>query len=203
MRYEGKIVRWNDEKGFGFVLPKMGGQPVFVHVRGFSDRERRPFDEALVSYELGSDVKGRCCAVNVVFADEGKVVRELRVSVLPILLSIAFLIFMGGLVWSGRVPIVIAVGYLMFSLIAFGAYALDKDAAENRRWRMPEKKLFILGLAGGWPGAVLAQQLLRHKSSKREFQVVFWFTVVLNCGALFWLLSPDGASVRALLDGVI
>ena len=42
MRYQGKIIKWNDEKGFGFVVPKGGNQPVFVHVRAFSNRQRRP-----------------------------------------------------------------------------------------------------------------------------------------------------------------
>ena len=46
--------------------------------------------------------------------------------------------------------------------------------------RTPERTLLLLGLMGGWPGAFLAQRTLRHKSSKRAFQMKFWFTVVLN-----------------------
>jgi uncharacterized membrane protein YsdA (DUF1294 family) len=34
----------------------------------------------------------------------------------------------------------------------------------------------------------LAQQNMRHKSSKTEFRAVYWLTIVLHCGALvFWL----------------
>ena len=39
-----------------------------------------------------------------------------------------------------------------------------------------------LSLIGGWPGALIAQQVLRHKSRKEEFRFVFWLTVVINVG---------------------
>ena len=81
-------------------------------------------------------------------------------------------------------PMVLAV-YIWLSLLAFIAYAVDKSAAINGRWRTPEKTLHLLGLAGGWPGALLAQQLLRHKCSKPSFVAVFWFTVAINIAGFF------------------
>jgi uncharacterized membrane protein YsdA (DUF1294 family) len=58
-------------------------------------------------------------------------------------------------------------------------------------------------VVGGWPGALAAQRLLRHKSSKQEFQTVFWVTVVVNCGALGWLFTAPGAELlRSVLSGV-
>ena len=104
---------------------------------------------------------------------------------------------------SITVPVVISSVYLVLSLATFLAYALDKSAAVAGRSRTPEKILHLFGLAGGWPGALLAQQLLRHKSSKRAFQTVFWITVTLNCGALAWLASSYGAGARALLNRMI
>ena len=76
--------------------------------------------------------------------------------------------------------------YFAASVITFMVYALDKSAARqgNGRRRVPERTLHLLGMVGGWPGALLAQKLLRHKSRKRAFQIVFWMTVALNCGAL-------------------
>jgi len=79
--------------------------------------------------------------------------------------------------------------YAAASLVAFGAYALDKSAARRAARRTPESVLLLLGLAGGWPGALVAQRLLHHKTRKTRFQVVFWSTVVLNCGALWWWTS--------------
>jgi uncharacterized membrane protein YsdA (DUF1294 family) len=69
---------------------------------------------------------------------------------------------------------------LGLSLLTFLAYAVDKSAAINGRWRTREKTLHLLSVAGGWPGALLAQQLLRHKCSKPSFVAVFWITVAAN-----------------------
>ncbi|WP_293937380.1 DUF1294 domain-containing protein [Iodobacter sp.] len=82
----------------------------------------------------------------------------------------------------------IAGGYLLMSIVAFIAYAVDKSAAKNNRWRTQESTLHFLGLLGGWPGALLAQWVLRHKSKKAAFMVVFWATVLINCVALAWFL---------------
>lgn len=88
--------------------------------------------------------------------------------------------------------------YVVVSVITFAAYAADKAAAQQRGWRTPESTLHLLALVGGWPGALLAQQRLRHKSSKPSFRSTFWVTVVLNVGALVFLASPMG---RGLLSG--
>lgn len=78
---------------------------------------------------------------------------------------------------------------LLLNAVAFGAYAADKQAAVQQRWRTPEKTLHLLGLLGGWPAAGLAQQVLRHKSSKPAFRTVYWLTGVLHCVALaLWVV---------------
>ena len=74
--------------------------------------------------------------------------------------------------------------YALASLACFGAYAMDKSAARSRSRRTPERSLLLLGLVGGWPGALLAQRMLRHKTAKTSFQVKFWLTVVANIGVL-------------------
>ena len=78
--------------------------------------------------------------------------------------------------------------YLAASLVTFVVYALDKSAAKAGRWRTPEKTLHILALIGGWPGAMLAQQKLRHKSQKQPFRAIFWLTVAINLAALTLLI---------------
>ncbi|WP_294772326.1 DUF1294 domain-containing protein [uncultured Rhodoferax sp.] len=80
------------------------------------------------------------------------------------------------------------------SLLTFLVYAWDKSAARARRWRTPESTLHLMALAGGWPGALLAQQWLRHKSVKPAFRAVFWATVVLNVALWLWLCSALGRS---------
>ena len=77
------------------------------------------------------------------------------------------------------------------SLLCFLAYAKDKSAARSGGRRTKESTLLILGLLCGWPGAVMAQQLLRHKSTKTSFQIAFWVTVVLNVAGFLALSSPQ------------
>ena len=84
----------------------------------------------------------------------------------------------------------IAAAYAGMSLLTFIIYAIDKAAARAQRRRTPESTLHLLALACGWPGALLAQQWLRHKSSKARFRGVFWLTVVANVAAFVWLCAP-------------
>jgi uncharacterized membrane protein YsdA (DUF1294 family) len=85
----------------------------------------------------------------------------------------------------------IGVLYLFFSVIAFVTYARDKSAAKKGQRRVPEQRLLVLGIVGGWPGALLAQQMLRHKTAKRSFQLQFWVSVVINVLALGWLIMAN------------
>ena len=81
--------------------------------------------------------------------------------------------------------------YLGASLLACVFYAIDKAAARAGRDRISEAMLLSLGLVGGWPGAIVAQQLLRHKTTKRSFRIRFWLSVAGNVAAFAWLvLTP-------------
>ena len=95
-----------------------------------------------------------------------------------------------SVVWP--VPLWLAGVYLVLSLITFAVYAADKRAAQTGAWRVSEKNLLLLGLVGGWPGAIVAQQQLRHKSAKAEFRAAFWATVWLNAAGFVVLFSPWG-----------
>jgi uncharacterized membrane protein YsdA (DUF1294 family)/cold shock CspA family protein len=193
MRYQGKITNWKDDQGFGFITPNGGGKQVFVHIKSFSKRQQRPLDNEIVTYELKADANGRAHAENVAFVSERKsaATSSQRSNILPILTA-AFLVFLAGAVSAGKLPFAVLGLYLATSAIAFGAYALDKSAAKNDRWRTQENTLHLFALIGGWPGALVAQRLLRHKSKKQSFQTVFLATVFLNCGALYWLFTSSG-----------
>ncbi len=66
---------------------------------------------------------------------------------------------------------------VIVSGITYVLYARDKGKSKDGGWREPERVLQFFALLGGWPGAFLAQQRLRHKSSKVSFQLVFWLIV--------------------------
>lgn len=76
--------------------------------------------------------------------------------------------------------IVLALDVLVMSTVTFLHYAWDKRRAGRGGWRVPEHRLHLLALFGGWPGALIGRRLLRHKSRKTRFRVVFWLTVVLH-----------------------
>ncbi len=93
-----------------------------------------------------------------------------------------------ALVW--RVPVWVAGLYLIMSVACFITYAVDKSAAVAGRRRISEDALIFFGLVGGWPGAIIAQQVLRHKSIKAEFRSSFWGSVVVNVVFFIALNSP-------------
>jgi uncharacterized membrane protein YsdA (DUF1294 family) len=80
------------------------------------------------------------------------------------------------------VPSWAGVLYAGASAACFALYAIDKSAARAGRERIPESVLLSLGLVGGWPGAIVAQQVFRHKTAKWTFRVRFWISVVANVG---------------------
>lgn len=188
MRLRGKLTKWKDDKGFGFITPIRGGPQVFVHIKAFTNQHRRPVGNEFVIYETVSDATGRIRAEHVEFmGDDSKKAAEGWMIALTI--ALLFLIFVGVSVFIGQLPFVVLALYLVFSFISFLVYRHDKSAAQQNRWRTGEGTLILLGLIGGWPGAVVAQQFFHHKTKKRSFQIAFWLTVLLNCFGLVLLLS--------------
>jgi uncharacterized membrane protein YsdA (DUF1294 family)/cold shock CspA family protein len=205
MRFEGIVKTWNDERGFGFIEPTQGGQEVFVHIKALAQRGRRLAVKQRVTFEveLGPGGKKRARSVELVQVARAQPASRLASTAqwgtatlfaIPAFLALYVLV---GLLW--RPPLVLAAVYAGTSALTFFAYALDKSAAQRNAWRTPESTLHGLALVGGWPGALLAQQLLRHKSAKAEFRSAFWVTVVLNVAAFVALCSPLGRAWRAAL----
>lgn len=95
----------------------------------------------------------------------------------------------------------LALLYGLMSLICFIAYYRDKRFAVRGERRIPEARLHLYELMGGWPGGLLAQRLIRHKNRKLGYQVRFWLIVLshlLLAGVVLWLAYwPE--SLRTLL----
>jgi len=113
--------------------------------------------------------------------------RDLSRPLPPALSWIVLLAFVAALVVTVAVLDVswwLPAWYGVLSLAAFTSYGADKGAARRGAPRMSEHSLLTIGLVGGWPGALVAQQLFRHKTRKRTFRRAFWTTVVVNVLAL-------------------
>ncbi|HWH73953.1 MAG TPA: cold shock and DUF1294 domain-containing protein [Methylibium sp.] len=214
MTHTGEIVRWDADRGFGFIRPAGGGQDVFVHQRA-CQASLRPAVGLRVSYELfdnylgkgprAVDVRpaGAAAPAGRPAARRSRPPREAAALPRPAWPGLALAALGAGLVAWGmveqRLPPITPLIALLLSLVTFFVYWGDKQAATRGAWRTPESSLHLLSLAGGWPGAWWAQTLLRHKSSKRAFLSVYWATVLLNVGALVaWI---RGAIPAGLLPG--
>jgi len=203
-RTKGTISFWNDKKEYGFINPLDGGKRVFIHIRSFANRSRHPKSGQIVSYALSTDKQGRPCAIKATLAGD-RLPQKTKHSddTISITSATIFLLFVAATVITEKLPFVILTAYILASLITFITYAIDKSAAKKGNWRTPESTLHMLSLLGGWPGAILAQQKLRHKSQKQPFRAIFWLTVITNCGAFVWLLTPDGiTTIKSILAGI-
>jgi len=196
VRLKGKVTNWNAKRRFGFVTPIEGGERVFLHITAIFDR-RPPADGDIVTYELALDEKERPRAVRVKQSLPTQPKSPVFGSI-PLVVALLFVLFIIGATVAGRLPLPIIATYGVLGILTFLSYWFDKAAAQRGQWRTKESYLLFLGLAGGWPGAVVAQRVLRHKSRKQSFQVAFWGTVVMNSIALGWLLTDSGSKALAL-----
>ncbi len=194
MAMKGRIKKWNADKGFGFIQPLEGGDDLFFHVSAMRDRSLLPQINQLVTFEPGTDKDNRPRAESVVLA--GTSVRRQNKNqhtnshvVIPVL---ALFIVLGVVAMIGLLPWQLPLLMGLLSIWTFIAYAIDKAAAQADRRRTPESTLHLLALLGGWPGALCAQSLLRHKSVKAAFRNVFWWTVAINLGLVGFLASNPG-----------
>jgi len=186
-RLRGKLTKWKDDRGFGFITPLRGGRQVFVHIKAFSNQHRRPTENEFVTYEIVCDESGRLRAEHVeLIGDDSMNATEGWMIALTI--ALLFFIFVGVLVFIGHLPFLVLALYMVASVISFLVYRHDKSAAQQNQWRTGEGTLILFGLLGGWPGALVAQQFFHHKTKKRSFRIAFWATVLLNCVGLgLWL----------------
>lgn len=208
MRNKGSIAKWNDERGFGFISPSEGGSSLFVHISSFPRGDRRPSVNEAVSYTLAFDSHGRPQANEVRFivgSPSSSLMRQIpRLGIaVPIAFAISFLTALAALAAVGWLEMSWLALYYGASIITYGVYARDKTAAQNAGRRTSELTLHLMSLVGGWPGALIAQVLLRHKTRKLSFLIGYWFTVIVNCIALGVIVGKGVSPVKILLGAAV
>ncbi len=191
MRYSGSLISWKDERGFGFIAVDQDQSQVFVHISAFPCAAGRPQLQQKFQFEIEETADGKKRAIKLVLLQANSAIQAPEPSnenakgssfaakaSWVVLLGFALLwlfIAIKWQVWSGFYLV-----YAVMSGFCYLLYGRDKKAAIAGQWRTQEDALILLGFLCGWPGAILAQQFLRHKTSKIEFQLLFWISVVLN-----------------------
>jgi uncharacterized membrane protein YsdA (DUF1294 family)/cold shock CspA family protein len=226
MRKQGTIARWDAARGFGFIRGQSSGADVFFHMRDVRGG-LQPREGAVVTFEeIHVGGKGpRAMAIEAMSAEQGLTSSPARSrdenkdtpqrrpqkqspasAAGPgfgpmLLISMAYGGLMLWAVWRSLLPWWTLPASFVLNLLTFWVYWADKRAAQTGQWRTPENTLQLLALAGGWPGAWLAQQISRHKSSKQSFRDIYWLMVFVHgllVGAwLFW--PPLRSSLAAWL----
>ncbi|QQL45734.1 DUF1294 domain-containing protein [Sulfuriroseicoccus oceanibius] len=177
-RFGATLTQWKDEKGFGY-LDHDGGR-LFLHIKDFSEHHKRPEPGDQITYELGTDQKGRPCAVNAIHVNDGGKVTTRTLGTLGLLTLIPLI---AGWKLSNTYQNIALYGcglVFVINIITYLTYKGDKQKAKNKTWRTSESTLHWLEMSGGWPAAYLAQRKFRHKCSKAGYQLVFGIIVATH-----------------------
>jgi uncharacterized membrane protein YsdA (DUF1294 family)/cold shock CspA family protein len=194
-RLAGVVTTWNDDRGFGFIKPEGGGKDIFLHFTALERGAARPYQGQKLTFEVAHDDTGRTKALfaePLVEAERAEPAPPPTSVVVGIGSISAFFTLYLVAGWRWGMPLSVGALYVALSILAFVMYAADKRAARRRRWRTPETTLLLVGLIGGWPGAIVAQQVLRHKTRKLSFRAKFWLSVIVNVAvftALTWYFA--------------
>ncbi|QIO04690.1 DUF1294 domain-containing protein [Acinetobacter shaoyimingii] len=204
MRDQGRLVDWNDEKGFGFIQPNDSSKDrVFLHIKSFARPGPRPIIGCALEYVVQLDAQGRYRAVQVTYlkASQAKAkpyktkktsnTQQNTQKLQPIqIAAVIYILFLAVFVISGLLSGLVVLLISIINLMTYWFYAQDKEAAQNDQRRIPENTLHLLSFLGGWPAANLAQQKLRHKTQKQPFRKIYFCTIVCNIILILWLISP-------------
>ena len=220
-KQQGRIIKWQDDKGFGFI-ETAAGESVFFHISAFRAQRRPEIGEQVV-FTVGQDNQGRLQAKDVQelsfvqqkMAQKNQKIRQRNHKRSAqaefeagqkkrLFLGIGFYGVVILLAVMNKLSWLVIAWYVILGVITYGMYAKDKAAAQNGDWRTPESTLHLLSTLGGWVGAMVAQTYLRHKSQKPEFRVTYYLTVVINMAGLLFLLADGGLeTVTDLLSALL
>ncbi len=172
-RETGTLIKWDNEKGYGFIRPHNEKEDIFVHVKSFPPSQRRPKIGDVLTYDVDVDEKKRyyACAAKI------KGMAWSRFTMIWLCLTLILGIYASFVIQQTFVFHPVAI-YAAMSLLTIWVYHRDKRAAQLGLWRTSELRLHLFEALGGWPGALLAQFYYRHKLRKVSYQIVFWIIVV-------------------------
>jgi len=195
MRYQGRIIKWYDDKGFGFIRATQDSKDIFLHISEIHKLNKRPEINESVTYEITKDGQGRFRAVNVGYLSAQANIKKLDTSTSFSYVFLTFIFLFAAFIieraLKGFLSHIFPFVFVGANLIVFLYYYQDKVSAVKKDWRTPESTLHFLSLLGGWGGAYIAQKIFRHKHKKESFMTVYKFTVFINCSVIILYSVPE------------
>ena len=215
MRQTGELVDWNDDRGFGFIRAASGAK-IFVHISAIAPTNgaTRPRIGDRLSFDTAPGRDGRPSATHAMITganpaptsgmwQRGGPQRSVSGRRLAwrftLALSIAGLVALASALHPALV--VLAGVYCVMSLVSLVLYYSDKQRAEANQWRISEATLHGVDLVGGIIGGLVAQELFRHKTAKREFIAVTVLIAIVHLVVLAALASGQ-LDLATVLDAM-
>lgn len=92
------------------------------------------------------------------------------------------------LIWRGYVcKAGIALFLMIWNLIVFLVYGLDKGKARKGSYRISEKTLLLMTYVGGGLGAWAGGTHFRLKTQKKYFQLAWAVGVLIDALLIYWM----------------
>jgi cold shock CspA family protein len=125
MRVHGTLLKWNDDRGFGFVALPQSHEEIFVHISAFPRDGIRPRVGEMISFEVRSGSDGRKRAENVARSNPRAAPRRREkeskgVRASPLLAALAVVV-------AGA-----------FAVIAYNAYRSHEDVDDRATFSTPQ-----------------------------------------------------------------
>jgi len=177
---EGIVVKFDEQRGFGFIRSEALSQDIFVHIQDIPEQkplsvgqqvffETKQTDKGLAATKVSPGIK--------------------RISPFFLYGIMAFIITITTTIFLAYEGLHVVIAYLIsINLATFLFYGYDKLIAGSSLLRVPEWVLHSLSIGGGSPTGLIAQKVFRHKTIKGSFQFVYWAIVILQVIIIFLIL---------------
>jgi uncharacterized membrane protein YsdA (DUF1294 family)/cold shock CspA family protein len=175
---QGIVVKYDKEKGYGFIRTSELEDDLFVHISEVQNSKVLTEGQR-VEFKVEQKPKGPT-ATSVIAG---------RVSYSPSLIygSVALVTILVVILLMH--PYHILLSYLVaINITTFLLYGYDKYIASTEKVRVPEKTLHLLAVLGGSPAGLIAQRFFRHKTLKESFQIIYWVIVLIQIALLYTIL---------------
>ena len=200
-RYQGRLVSWDDSRGFGFVEAAGLDGPVFVHMKFLRSRHHRPAVGDVLGFSLGTGRDGQPAASDVEIVGAPPPKRPPPPTVLDVSRLFAATAILSGAIVAHQfrgAPLWFPALYLVMSLGSGVAYWLDKYFAREGQPRVRENSLHFADACFGIAGGLFAQHVFRHKTRKKSFRAITRLIFVAHATLIalvlggFLQLPPNG-----------